>query len=86
MSRENWANNKNKTDLFVTEEQKNMWDIGLKLKTRYGHIRRLKVKEYPIYSQQIEFLKLQGWEVRNTILKVIKDTIVEESVADDFST
>lgn len=83
MSRENWAN-KNKTDLFVTEEQEHMWILGSRLKTDYGFIRPLKVKEYPIYSQQIEFLKLQGWEIKSNIIRVVKDTMVEESVTRDL--
>lgn len=83
MSRENWAN-KNKTDLFVTEWQEHMWILGSRLKTQYGFIRPLKVKEYPIYSQQIEFLKLQGWEVVNGILRTIKGMKEEESVKRDL--
>ena len=83
MSRKDW-DNKNKADLFVTEEQEHMWVLGLRLKTPYGSVRPLKVKEYPIYSQQIEFLKLQGWEISNTIIREVKGTKVEELITKDL--
>lgn len=84
MGRENVANNKNKADLFVTEKQDSMWVLGLKLKTPYGYVRPLKVKEYPIYYQHIEFLKLQGWEITKFILREIKGTSVEDSIKSDL--
>jgi hypothetical protein len=83
MSRD-WVN-KNKTDLFVTQNQESQWVLGLRLKTGYGFIKPIKVKEYPIYSQYIEFLKLQGWEVSNFILRAVKGSVIEESVKQDLT-
>jgi hypothetical protein len=72
------------TELYVTPEQEDLFVIGLPLKTKYGFIRPIKVKEYPKYIQWIEFLKFQDWEVKRIIRQQVKGTMYEETVKEDL--
>ena len=78
-------NNKKPSDLLLTSRQEQFYCTGLPMKFNDLKIKPIKVKEYPLYWEYIEFLKLQGWEVKNLILKEIKGSVIENIVKDSFS-
>lgn len=78
-------NNKKPNDYYLTEENESLWITGLGVKTDYGRIRPIKVKEYSMLSGHLEFLKLQGWEVKELIQKSIKGSLVENVVLDSIN-
>jgi len=78
-------NNKKPNEYYVTEENESLWITGLPLKTEFGKIRPIKIKEYAPLSAHIEFLKLQGWEVKEMILKSIKGSLVENVIAESIN-
>lgn len=71
-------------DLFLTPEQSDMFVIGLPLKTDYGTIKPIKVKEYPSIEGGIGVLKMADWEVRSTLKKRIKDNPIAKEMVDDL--
>ena len=82
---QNWQNNKKPTDLFIKSEQEQFYCTGLPMKFNTWKIKPIKVKEYPLYWEYIEFLKLQGWEVKSRIIKEIKGSIIETFVKEQLN-
>jgi hypothetical protein len=78
-----------KIDNYVVSAQSDMFVIGLPLKTDYGFVRQIKVKEYPTMLIELEILKMADWELKSMIkkqIKQIKGGIVADSVLSDLST
>ena len=69
---------------YLEPHQSDLSIISTPLKTKYGIIRPIKVKEYPNLVVDIEILKMQDWEVKNWIKKSVKDSIIEETVNNDL--
>lgn len=67
-------------DDFVLPNQEALWITGLPLKTKYGFIRPSKIKSYSRYAVDFEFLKLQGFEIKNIIKKECKGSPTEELI------
>ena len=67
-------------DDFVLPNQEALWISGLPLKTKYGFIRPTKIKSYSRYAVDFEFLKLQGFEIKNIIKKECKGSPTEELI------
>lgn len=75
-----------KQDLFITTEQDDLYVIGHNLKTQYGTIRPLKVKEYPVMATDISILKMADWELKSLLKKQINGNVLADSVMSDLST
>ena len=71
-------------EYFITSEQIDFNIIGLPLKTRYGFIKAIKVKEYPKTSRWIEFLKLEPWEVKKLVTERAKGELIEDDIISDL--
>lgn len=69
-----------KIENFVTIGQKEEWIVGHPLMTDYGYIKSIKVKDKNKLSNEIEFIKLQGWQVKNQILKYLSGNDNEEDI------
>jgi len=70
---------------YCTIEEKDMWIQGFPLKTEYGIIKPLTIKEYNRYSIEINFLKLQNWEIEKLIKKEYEeDEIKLDILKSDF--
>ena len=82
---QNWQNNKKPTDLFIKSGQEQFYCTGLPIKFNTWKIKPIKVKEYPLYWEYIEFLKLQGWEVKSRIINEIKGSIIETFVKEQLN-
>ena len=72
-------------ELFLTPEQEDFFITGLPLKTKYGFLKPIKVKEYPKVSRWIEFLKMSDWEIKNLIRKQFKGSLMQELIYEDLS-
>ena len=75
-----------KMDLFLSENQQDLYVIGLNLHTPYGTIRPIKVKEYPNLLIDISILKMADWEVKSLLKKQINGNVLADSVMGDLST
>ena len=64
--------------------QEMMWINGLPLKTDYGVLKPIKIKSYLRYAQDFEFLKLQGWELKEILKKQSKGSALEEIVVEQI--
>ena len=67
-------------DDFVLPNQEALWISGLPLNTKYGFVRPTKIKSYSRYAVDFEFLKLQGFEIKDIIRKESKGSATEELV------
>lgn len=56
-------------EYFVLPEYEESWIQGYPLKTEYGYIVPIKVKDYFKYIGEIDFIKKQSWEIKKEILK-----------------
>lgn len=70
-------NEAEKAKYFITTNQIDLSIISIPLKTKYGTIRPIKVKEYPNLLIELEILKLQDWEIKKIIKKTIKGLPLE---------
>jgi hypothetical protein len=75
-----------KQDLYLTPQQEDLYVIGLNLKTQYGVIKPIKVKEYPNMMLDIAILKMADWEIKDLLKKEIKGSVLADSVKSDLMT
>jgi len=76
--------NKKDIENYVSVNQKEDWIIGLPLKTKYGYIRQIKIKEKSRTSSEVEFLKLESWQVTSKILSHLKGSVIEDDTKKVF--
>jgi len=69
---------------YITPSQYDFNIISIPMKTKYGIIRPIKVKEYPSLIVDLEILKMQDWEVKNWIKKTVKGDIIEDIVLSEI--
>lgn len=71
-----------RNDYYVTPIQKDLFIIGLNLKTDYGIIRPIKVKEYASMAMDLQMIKSEDWEIKSLVKKFAKDTPIKDKVYD----
>lgn len=83
---DNTESKKQEFEYFVLPQYIESWIQGYPLKSKYGFIRPVKIKDYFKYIGEIDFLKKQGWEVERLILKELngKDEDMLKMVKKDF--
>lgn len=69
---------------YLTPSQYDFSIISIPLKTDYGLVRPIKVKEYPSMIIDIEILKMADWEIKNWIKRSVKGTIIEDVVKEEL--
>lgn len=65
---------------FVLPNQEPLWISGLPMKCNYGFIRPIKIKSYSRYGGDFEFLKLQGFEIKDIIRKENRGSATEDLI------
>jgi len=60
------------------------WINGFPMKTDFGYIKPLKIREFWKHFTDIELLKKQGWEVKKDILKYKDGHISIDQIKSDF--
>lgn len=73
-----------KSKYYLEPNQSDLSIISIPLKTEYGIIKPIKVKEYPSLMVDIEILKMQDWEVKSWVKKSIKGSYLENTVNEDL--
>jgi len=73
-------NVKTKVVDYVKANQIEDWIIGFPLETDFGYVRPIKVKERSRLSNEMNFLKLEGWQVTKEIIKAISNDINKEDI------
>ena len=73
-----------KYDNYVLSTQPEYFVMGLQLRTEFGLIKPIKVKEYPKMQNEIEILKMQDWEIKNLLKKKIKGQGNEELILESI--
>lgn len=69
---------------FVIPQFVESWIQGYPLKTDYGYVKALKVKDWFKYINGVEVLKKQGWEVEDLILREVMGSDKESLVRQIF--
>ena len=64
----------------VKINQEEDWIIGFPLETEYGYIKPIKIKDRIRLSNEMNFLKLEGWQVTKEIIKVISNDVNKEDI------
>ena len=65
-------------DDYVLPNQEPLWIQGLPMKTNYGFVRPVKIKSYSRFAGDFEFLKLQGFEIKDIIRKECRGSATED--------
>lgn len=74
-----------KEDNYLEANQTDMFITGIPLKTPYGLVKPIKVKEYPLLAIDIHILKMYDFEVRASVKEQIKDNPTMSSVLEDLT-
>jgi hypothetical protein len=65
---------------FVLPNQEALWIQGLPIQTDYGFMKPIKIKSYSRFAGDFEFLKMQGFEIKDIIKKQCRGSSTEEFV------
>jgi len=59
---------------YNTIDREEYWIVEIPLKTDYGYIKTIKVKDMIKYSEELDFLKLQDWEIKDSLKTFLSQT------------